>query len=423
MDNHLIVGVAVFVLTYLLIVTEKFNRTAVAMFGAVLMMVLYVERQESAFHYIDLNTIFLLIGMMIIVNIMRKTGIFEYMAIRTAKFAKGDPWRIVVLFSILTGVSSALLDNVTTILLVVPVTIVIAEALKLNPIPFLIPEVLIANIGGTATLIGDPPNIMIGSATGLGFNDFLFNLSPVVVIIVAVSMLVLKYIFKHRLTSTAETRQQIMAMNENVAIKNKPVMIKSLFVLGLTMFGFLLHQALGYESATVALFGAGLLLLISKMDPEEILAEVEWPTIFFFASLFILVGALEEVGVIEMLASKLINFTGGNMMLTVLVILWGSAIASAFLDNIPFVATMIPLIQNMGKISGMEVTPLWWALALGACLGGNGTMIGASANVIVGGLLEKYGYKLTFWDFMKIGFPIMILSITVASVYMFIVYL
>ncbi len=423
MDNHLIVGVAVFVLTYLLIVTEKFNRTAVAMFGAVLMMVLYVERQESAFHYIDLNTIFLLIGMMIIVNIMRKTGIFEYMAIRTAKFAKGDPWRIVVLFSILTGVSSALLDNVTTILLVVPVTIVIAEALKLNPIPFLIPEVLIANIGGTATLIGDPPNIMIGSATGLGFNDFLFNLSPIVIIIVAVSMLVLKYIFKHRLTSTAETRQQIMAMNENVAIKNKPAMIKSLIVLGLTMLGFLLHQTLGYESATVALFGAGLLLLISKMDPEEILAEVEWPTIFFFASLFILVGALEEVGVIEMLASKLINFTGGNMMLTVLVILWGSAIASAFLDNIPFVATMIPLIQNMGKISGMEVTPLWWALALGACLGGNGTMIGASANVIVGGLLEKYGYKLTFWDFMKIGFPIMILSITVASVYMYIVYL
>ncbi len=423
MDNHLITGVAVFVLTYLLIVTEKFNRTAVAMFGAVLMMIFYVEKQESAFHYIDLNTIFLLIGMMIIVNIMRKTGVFEYMAIRTAKFAKGDPWRIVVLFSILTGVSSALLDNVTTILLVVPVTIVIAESLKLNPIPFLIPEVLIANIGGTATLIGDPPNIMIGSATGLGFNDFLFNLSPVVIVIVAASMIVLKYIFKHRLTSTAETRKQIMAMNESVAIKNKPAMIKSLIVLGLTMVGFLLHQSLGYESATVALFGAGLLLLISKMDPEEILAEVEWPTIFFFASLFILVGALEEVGVIELMASKLIAVTGGNMVLTVLVILWGSAIASAFLDNIPFVATMIPLIQNMGKISGMEVTPLWWALALGACLGGNGTMIGASANVIVGGLLQKHGYKLTFWDFMKIGFPIMILSITVASVYMYIVYL
>ncbi len=423
MDNHLITGVSVFVLTYLLIVSEKFNRTAVAMFGAVLMMVLYVERQESAFHYIDLNTIFLLIGMMIIVNIMRKTGIFEYMAIRTAKFAKGDPWRIVVLFSILTGVSSALLDNVTTILLVVPVTIVIAEALKLNPIPFLIPEVLIANIGGTATLIGDPPNIMIGSATGLGFNDFLLNLSPIVVIIVAVSMLVLKYIFKHRLTSTEETRKKIMAMNEGVAIKDKPVMVKSLFVLALTMVGFLLHQSLGYESATVALFGAGLLLLISKMDPEEILAEVEWPTIFFFASLFILVGALEEVGVIELMATKLISVTGGNMVLTVLVVLWGSAIASAFLDNIPFVATMIPLIQNIGKISGMEVTPLWWALALGACLGGNGTMIGASANVIVGGLLEKHGYKLTFWDFMKIGFPIMILSITVASVYMYIVYL
>ncbi len=423
MDNHLIVGVSVFVLTYLLIVTEKFNRTAVAMFGAVLMLILNVEKQASAFHYIDLNTIFLLVGMMIIVNIMRKTGIFEYMAIRTAKIAKGDPWRIVVLFSILTGISSALLDNVTTILLVVPVTIVIAEALKLNPVPFLIPEVLIANIGGTATLIGDPPNIMIGSATGLGFNDFLFNLSPIVVVIVLISLFVLKFVFKKRLTSNAEARQQVMAMNEQLAIKDKRLMIKSLIVLALTMVGFLLHQTFGYESATVALFGAGLLLLISRTDPEEILSEIEWPTIFFFASLFILVGALEEVGIIEMLASKLIAFTGGNMVLTVLVILWGSAIASAFLDNIPFVATMIPLIQNMGKISGLEITPLWWALALGACLGGNGTMIGASANVIVGGLLEKYGYKMTFWDFMKIGFPIMIISIMLASVYMYIVYL
>ncbi|PID80286.1 MAG: hypothetical protein CSB19_00345, partial [Clostridiales bacterium] len=373
MNNPLIIAVSLFVLTYLLIVTEKFNRTAVAMFGAVLMLVFHVEHQELAFDYIDLNTIFLLIGMMIIVGIMRRTGIFEYMAIWMAKLVKGDPWRIVLLFSVLTGVSSALLDNVTTILLVVPVTIVIAEALELNPIPFLIPEVLIANIGGTATLIGDPPNIMIGSATKLGFNDFLINLSPVVVITVALSLFALKFLYKAKLVSSAEKRQKIMKMDEKIAIKDKALLYKSIAVLGLTIVGFLSHQFLGYESATVALFGAGLLLLISKCDPEEVLAEVEWGTIFFFASLFILVGALEEVGVIEFLAMKLIAVTGGNMMFTVMVILWGSAIASAFLDNIPFVATMIPLIQNMGKLGGMDITPLWWALALGACLGGNGT--------------------------------------------------
>ncbi len=423
MNNPLIIAVSLFVLTYLLIVTEKFNRTAVAMFGAVLMLVFHVEHQELAFDYIDLNTIFLLIGMMIIVGIMRRTGIFEYLAIRMAKVVKGDPWRIVLLFSVLTGISSALLDNVTTILLVVPVTIVIAEALELNPIPFLIPEVLIANIGGTATLIGDPPNIMIGSATKLGFNDFLINLSPVVVVIVVISLFALKFVYKAKLVSTDEKRQKVMKMDEQIAIKDKVLLYKSISVLGITIVGFLLHQFLGYESATVALFGAGLLLLISKCDPEEVLAEVEWGTIFFFASLFILVGALEEVGVIEFLAMKLIAVTGGNMLFTVMVILWGSAIASAFLDNIPFVATMIPLIQNMGKLGGMDITPLWWALALGACLGGNGTMIGASANVIVGGLLSKYGYKLSFWDFMKIGFPIMLLSIVISSVYMVVVYL
>ncbi len=423
MNNPLIIAVSLFVLTYLLIVTEKFNRTAVAMFGAILMLVFHVEYQELAFDYIDLNTIFLLIGMMIIVGIMRRTGIFEYLAIRMAKLVKGDPWRIVLLFSVLTGVSSALLDNVTTILLVVPVTIVIAEALDLNPIPFLIPEVLIANIGGTATLIGDPPNIMIGSATKLGFNDFLINLSPVVVITVILSLFALKFVYKAKLVSAEEKRQKIMNMDEQIAIKDRVLLYKSIAVLGITILGFLLHQFLGYESATVALFGAGLLLLISKCDPEEVLAEVEWSTIFFFASLFILVGALEEVGVIEFLAMKLIAVTGGNMLFTVMVILWGSAIASAFLDNIPFVATMIPLIQNMGKLGGMDVTPLWWALALGACLGGNGTMIGASANVIVGGLLSKYGYKLSFWDFMKVGFPIMLLSIVISSVYMVVVYL
>lgn len=423
MENQLIVGVAIFCITYLLIVSEKVNRTSIAIFGAVMMLVLNVEIQEVAFDHIDFNTIFLLVGMMIIVTIMKRTGIFEYMAIKIAKIAKGDPWKIVFLFSILTGVSSALLDNVTTILLVVPVTIVIAETLHLNPIPFLIPEVLIANIGGTATLIGDPPNIMIGSATGLGFLDFFVNLAPVVVVIVIVSMFILKKIYKQKLVCEEKYKDEILSMNEHLAIKNKPLLVKSLIVLSMTILGFLLHQSLGYESATVALFGAATLLLFSKIDPEEILHEVEWPTIFFFAALFILVGALEEVGVIEFLAEKMLSLTNGNEMATVLIVLWVSAIASSFLDNIPFVATMIPLITNMGEISGMNVTPLWWALALGACLGGNGTMVGASANVIVGGMLEKHGYKLSFVDFMKVGFPIMIVSVSISTVYMMVVYL
>lgn len=386
------------------------------------MLVMNVQVQETAFEHIDLNTIFLLIGMMMIVNIMKRTGVFEYLAIKIAKVAKGDPWKITLLFSILTGISSALLDNVTTILLVVPVTIVIADTLDLNPIPFLIPEVLIANIGGTATLIGDPPNIMIGSATGLGFNDFFFNLAPVVVVISVVTLFILKFVYKQGFTCDPCRKDQILKMDEHLAIKNKPLLIKSVVVLGMTMLGFILHQALHYESATVAIFGAATLLLISKIDPEEILHEVEWPTIFFFASLFILVGSLEEVGVMAFLATKLLTLTQGNMLFTVLLVLWGSAIASAFLDNIPFVATMIPLIKNMGAISGMDLGPLWWALALGACLGGNGTMVGASANVIVGGLLEKHGYKLSFMDFMKVGFPIMLVSISISTVYLIVFY-
>lgn len=421
-SNELVIGVGVFSLTYLTIISEKLNRTSVAIFGAVMMLILNVEIQERAFEHIDLNTIFLLIGMMIIVNIMKKTGIFAYTAIRIAKLAKGDPWRIIVMFSLLTAISSALLDNVTTILLVAPVTLVIADTLRLNPIPFLIPEVLLANIGGTATLIGDPPNIMIGSATGLGFNDFIVNLAPVVVIIIIVSMVVLKFVYGKSIKCDPRHRKSILEMDEKLAIKNKPLLIKSLVVLSLTLLGFLLHQALGYESATVALFGAGLLMLISKIDPEEILHDVEWPTIFFFAALFVLVGALEDIGVIEFLASKLLDLTKGNVLFTAMLVLWVSAIASAFLDNIPFVATMIPLIKGLGELGGMEIGPLWWALALGACLGGNGTMIGASANVIVGGLLEKHGYRISFIEFMKIGFPMMLLSVAISTVYVFIVF-
>ncbi|MCA0385530.1 MAG: ArsB/NhaD family transporter [Firmicutes bacterium] len=418
MENQLVIAIGVFVVTYLLIMSEKLNRTAVAMVGALLMVLLNIEAQERAIHYIDFNTIGLLIGMMIIVNIMKKSGIFQYVAVKAAKIAKGDPWKILLYFAVITAVASAFLDNVTTVLLIVPVTLVLTDTLELNPIPFLVPEILIANIGGTATLIGDPPNIMIGSATGLGFMDFLINLGPVVVVIFIVTMIAFKYGYRMHYRASDENKRKVMKMNEKLAIKDPVLMKKSVIVLIFTIFGFILHQYLGYESATIALFGASVLLLISKVDVEDILFEIEWTTIFFFVSLFILVGALEEVGVMQFLATQLLELTKGNMVLTMMVILWVSAIASSFLDNIPFVATMIPLIKSYGVMSGLDVTPLWWSLALGACLGGNGTLIGASANVIVSGLLQRHGHKMSFGYYMKIGFPLMIVSIIISTVYL-----
>ena len=416
------IPITIFLVIYGIIISEKINRTAISLFGAIVMIILGILNQEQAIEHIDFNTIGLLVGMMIIVNILKRTGVFEYLAIRAAKKAKGDPWKILVLFAIITAVSSAFLDNVTTILLIVPVTLVITDTLDTNPIPFMFTEILIANIGGTATLIGDPPNIMIGSATGLGFVDFIVNLAPVVIVISVATLFLLKLIYKDFLKATDENKQKIMKMDESITIKDKLLLKKSLIVLFLTILGFMVHAQFHLESATVALGGAALLLVISKIDPEEILFEVEWTTIFFFMGLFILVGSLVEVGVIDNLAKKMLELTKGNLFVTTLTILWVSAIASAFLDNIPFVATMIPLIKAMTASGQLDANPLWWALALGACLGGNGTIIGASANVIVTGIMAREGRPVSFMSFMRIGFPMMIVSIIISTIYLILFY-
>lgn len=421
--DHIVLAVLIFSVTYVIIMSEKINRTSIALLGAILLLVFKVLDQETAIHHIDFNTIGLLIGMMIIVNIMKRSGVFGYVAIKAAKLAKGDPWKIIVFFFLITAVSSAFLDNVTTILLIVPITFVITDTLEMSPIPFLVPMIFAANIGGTATLIGDPPNIMIGSATGLGFVDFIVNLGPIIAVIMMVIIVIMKMTHGRIFKTSEAHKAKIMALDEKLAIKDAKLMKISILVLAITIVGFAVHQSLGFESATVALFGAALLLLLSKKDPEEILLEVEWPTIFFFTALFVLVGGLQEVGVIDFLADKLIHLTKGNLFVTTMVILWGSAIASAFLDNIPFVATMIPLIQSMATISNMDVTPLWWALSLGACLGGNGTLVGASANLIVSGMLKKHGHELSFVRYMKTGFPIMLVSVALSSVYLIVFYL
>lgn len=422
-EIQVIVAITVFLLTYAVIITEKLHRMVVAMFGAVVMIILGIIGQEEAVKAIDFNTLGLLIGMMIIVGITRRTGIFEYLAVKAAKQAKGEPMGILVMLSIITAIASAFLDNVTTVLLIVPVTFSITRALDVNPLPFLIAEILSSNIGGTATLIGDPPNIMIGSSVGLSFNDFVLNLAPVVIVVQIATIFAFKYMYRNDLHVDDALKAKIMSFNELDEIKDYALLRKSLFVLGLTILGFVLHGWLHLESATIALAGAILLLVITREEPEDILLAVEWPTIFFFVGLFVIVGALEHVGVIRWVAEESLKLTGGALAPTAILILWLSAIGSAFVDNIPFVATMIPLIKAMGQLSGMDLMPLWWSLALGACLGGNGTIIGASANVIVAGLAEKNGVVIGFKQFMKAAFPLMLMSIAISHVYLWLRYL
>ncbi len=415
-------SIAVFVIAYIMIIWEKVHRSTVAISAAALIIVLGVIDQQTAINAIDFNTIGLLIGMMIIVGISRQSGMFEYTAIRLAKQAGGEPMRMLILFSLITASFSAFLDNVTTVLFMIPVTIALTDRLEVNPIPFFYTIILSSNIGGTATLIGDPPNIMIGSATGLGFMDFLTNLWLPSFIILIATTAIMGFAYRRQLIASPDKMAAIMAMNEKERIKDWALMKKSLLVIALTVLGFFLHQLLHLDSATIAIAGAALLLLISGESIEEALFTVEWTTILFFVGLFILVGGMEANGVLTNIAHWALNVTGGNEVTTGFMVLWISAVASAFVDNIPFVATMIPLLENFGALSGMPMESIWWALALGACLGGNGTLIGASANVIVVGIAARMGTTIRFAEFLKVGFPLMIISIAIASAYLYIAF-
>lgn len=426
MEQQAIWAIGIFLLIYGLIISEKIHRTILAMIGAIVMIAMGIVDQDTALHHIDFNTLGLLVGMMMIVGITAETGLFKYAAVKSAKMAKGKPKRILIALFIITALASAFLDNVTTVLLMVPVTFSITKQLRINPLPFLMSQIIASNVGGTATLIGDPPNIMIGSAVKeLTFMAFISNLTPVIVIIILAYIPLLLLMFGKQIKSTPELQQSIMEMDEKAMISDHKLLRKCLIVLGFTISGFFLHQALHLESATVALAGAFLLLLLTGGEHmlEKAFHSVEWITIFFFIGLFVLVAGLVETGVIAELAAKAIELTGGNVLMSSMMILWVSAIASAFLDNIPFVATMIPLIQEMGNMGITNLEPLWWSLALGACLGGNGTLIGASANLIVAGLAGKEGYPITFMKYLKVGFPLMLLSIVISSVYLYLRYL
>ena len=438
--SELTVATAIFVVTYGVIISERLDRTVVALAGGALMIAFGVLDQEEALLSIDVNTIALLVGMMIIVNVLKRTGVFRYAGWRTARLVGGNPWRLLLGFALFTAVASAFLDNVTTILLMVPVTIAICEDLDLDPRPFLITQVIASNIGGTATLIGDPPNILIGSATGLDFLAFAANLAPVAVLLLVLMVGGFWAVYGRRERLGAPSVEGQRALEEadvRVHLGDRRLLRRALGVLALTVLGFILHGVLHLEAGTVAMFGAILLLLLSRVELHDVLAEVEWPTIFFFVGLFVLVGGLEEIGLLDRIARRAVALTGGDVTLTALILLWFAGVTSAIVDNIPAVATLIPLTFSVARLlfpdlAGLDdgafathaqVAPLWWALALGACLGGNGSLVGASANVVAVGIAERRGESIGFWGFTRVGLSFAVVSLAIASLYVWLRYL
>ncbi|MEO8510939.1 MAG: ArsB/NhaD family transporter [Chloroflexota bacterium] len=416
-----VIGLIVFVVTYALIATERVHKTIAAMAGGIAMVLLGIVTQEEAFAAVDFNVIFLLAGMMILAGIVRKTGVFGWLAVRAARFAGGDGYRVLVVMSVITAVASALLDNVTTVVLVGPITLFLAARLGMSPFPLIVSEILASNIGGASTLIGDPPNLLIGSAAGLDFTSFLFNMMPLSILLLFLFLVSARWLFRGQLSTDPALRDALLALDERRMIGNPTLLRNSLIVLGLTLIGFLLHGQLGYEPATVALTGAVALMFVAGEDPRDVLREVEWPTLFFFIGLFMLVAGVIEVGLIRALADGILALTGGVLGTTSILVLWLSAILSGVIDNIPYTATMIPVVKEIS--SGHESDVLWWALAIGADLGGNATIIGASANVILAAMAEREGHPITFGRFLLYGLPVTIGAIVVSTIYLWLRYL
>jgi Na+/H+ antiporter NhaD/arsenite permease-like protein len=424
----MIAAIIVFTIAYVLIASERINRVVAALSGAGVVLAIGIVGADDAFFSketgIDWNVIFLLFGMMVIVGVLRQTGVFEYVAIWAAKKAQGRPFRVLALLSLITAVASAGLDNVTTVLLVAPVTLLVCERIGVRPVPFLIAEALASNIGGTATLVGDPPNLIVASRSGLGFNDFLLNLTPIVVLMLVAFVALSRFLFRKDFVADPAQVAQVMELDEREAIQDRSLLIRSLAVLALVIAGFTLHGIIGLEPSVVALLGAGLLILVSRVQAQSYLAEIEWETLLFFAGLFILVGSLVKTGVIEYLAAWLVHATGDNLPTAMMLILWGSAALSAIVDNIPFVATMAPVIGELTNGSGPFVgqNGLWWALVLGADLGGNATAIGASANVVVAGIAKRNGHPISFWEFTKYGLVVAVVTLGIATPYLLLRY-
>ena len=423
-----IFSIIIFVIAYIFIASEKFNRVAIALFGAAAMVIVGATNADAAFFShetgIDWNVIFLLLGMMIIVSVIHKTGFFEYLAIKAIKLAKGNPKTALIYLVILVALASAILDNVTTILLAVPMTLIVCKKLNVNPVPFLLSEVFMSNIGGAATLVGDPPNIIIASRANLSFNEFLIHMAPMVIIVVMAIIPLLLFMFRKELVNTPEDRKMINELDERSFLTDIKLMKKSLFVLVLVVIAFISHSFLHLEPAIIALLGAGLLILISGLKPTNYVQDIEWGTLTFFAGLFIMVGALVNTGVMKTFADFLNDLVGSNVTLAAMSLLGVSAVLSGIVDNIPYVASMSPVVMELSKsIPESAGDVLWWALAFGADFGGNATIIGASANVVAVGLAKKAGIHISFWQFAKYGIPVTFLSVIMVVPYLLLRYL
>ncbi len=406
----------VFVIAYALIATERFDRTLIALLAGLSLVAVGILDQDEAFGAVDWNVIFLLAGMMVIAGALRQTGFFRWLGVRSAQLSHGNPVRLLIALSAVTAVASAFIDNVTTVVLLTPVVLSISRTLGISPVPYLISIILASNIGGTATLIGDPPNILIGSASGLDFLDFMVNLTPVILVIFSAFSLLMVLLFRGQLQVPDDRREAILEAIDEEIITDRGLLIRTLVILGVVIVGFLAHGILGLEVATIALLGATALLLVSGIDVNEALRGVEWVTLFFFVGLFILVEAVVQTGIVSGIANGILEATGGDPGATTMALLWFSAGASAIIDNIPYTATAIPIVDQL-IAGGLPSDALWWSLALGACLGGNLTIVGASANVVVANLAERGGHPIRFWLFVRYGVVVTLVSMVISSAY------